>query len=649
MEENLNYFNILPATQSFRGGSPLTYSSKAELGIGEVVNINFRDKDILGIVLSRSEHTDIETKEAKPLDTPVVLPSVSYDLLRSSLDYYPGYLGATGQSFAPSFLNNFSGEIKKDNKKKSLGNNDLPSLTPEQKNAIDSIRKSESTSILHGDTGSGKTRVYIELSEQYLSSGKSVLILTPEISLTTPLYQSLKNVFGDIVSINHSSLSPKKRLEIWTKLYSSKQPSILIGPRSSLFMPSANLGLIIVDEFHESTYKQESAPFYNAVRMASILAQKSKSKLVLGSATPPIGEYFLAKNKNTPIIRMHNQAITNKPRSNKSWVIDLSDKEERSPFWLISNTLLSLIDEELKNKRQSLLFINKRGSARTIACQNCGWRYLCKNCDLPLVYHSDQQMVRCHTCGLKNKLIHKCPECNSTDILFKNPGTKMIVEQLKSKFPSANIVRFDKDNKKSERLENNYKSIKDGSADIIVGTQLLIKGHDLPNLGLAAMLQADSTLNFPDFSSEERSYQMVKQLAGRVGRGHTSGKVIIQTFDPNNPVISMALSGNWQDFYNLQIKQREQLGFPPFCHALKIETSRKSRGSAITSINKIDETLRESYKNISILGPSPSFIEKKQGMYSWQIIVRSKNRNTLVEILSNLKGFKGNIDPSDFL
>ncbi|MBI5357881.1 primosomal protein N' [Candidatus Saccharibacteria bacterium] len=646
------YYDVIPATAKFRGIEGLTYSSPTELSVGQLVSVDFRGYQTQAVVVAKAKKPDIKIKDLT-WDENIILPKQSVSLLIKTLAYYPGYAGATAQLFAPSF----AAKIKKSHAAEESSDNidlsSLPQLTDEQALAykeISGAEDSKSTFLLHGETGSGKTRVYIELAKDAISRDKSVLILTPEISLTTPLASQFREIFGNKVFINHSSLTPKQRLEIWAKLLFTKDPIILIGPRSSLFIPFSHLGLIIVDEFHEPAYKQESAPFYNAVRIASILASESSAKLILGSATPSINEYFLAENKNIPILRMTKQAITKSHRTFESKIIDLSNKNERSAYPLISNTLIRLLKDEIENNRQSLLFINKRGSARTIACQNCGWRALCPNCDLPLVYHGDQNLIRCHTCGFNDKPIYNCPECKSPDVQFKSPGTKTIVEQLKKTFPGSNILRFDKDNKKDERLENNYEDIKSGNVNIIVGTQLLIKGHDLPNLGLVAMLQADSSLNFPDFSSEERSFQMIRQLSGRVGRGHGKGKVIIQTFEPNNHLIEMALNGSWQEFYESQIKQRKNLGFPPFYHALKIEASRKTRKSAEASMDKLATKINQSSPGVKILGPSPSFIEKKNGSYCWQIIVKSRERSDLCNILLQLSGnYKANIDPGDFL
>lgn len=647
----MNYYQIIPADSNYRG-SELTYSSDRTLEIGQVVRVEIRKKNILGFVYGKTTKPPFTTKTLTDIIKSLVLPVSSVELYRLVNNYYPGYSGAIGQLIVPSYLGRSKIDVE-DNKIYDKEQKALPALNDEQQKAYDQISKptdKASTFIVHGETGSGKTRLYIELAKSEISNGKSVVILTPEISLTEPMYRQFIEVFGNIAQINHSNLTDKQRFNNWTKTNSSTGPQILIGPRSTIFMPLNNIGLIIIDEFHDQSYKQDSAPYYNALRVASILSSIKNSKLIMGSATPSVSEYFIAEQKNIPIIRIINQAVTNKPAVTNYQFIDLTRQEEKSRYPLLSNSLIKSIGQQMAKGKQSLIFINKRGSARSIVCQNCGWRAVCLNCELPLTYHEDRHSLLCHTCGYTSKPPKNCPSCKSADVIFKNPGTKMIAQNLSKMFPSANIVRFDKDNKKSERIENNYQVLTSGDADIIVGTQLITKGHDLANLSLVAVLQAETGLDFPDFNSEEKSYQLIRQIMGRVNRGHTPGLVLLQSFDPLNPALKYSSSGNWKDFYTLQLKQRKQHGFPPFCHALKIEASRKSAKSAQKTLVTLVEKIKSQDDKLEIFGPSPSFIEKRSGNYHWQIIVSSKNRQKLTEIVKNLGGnFRANLDPVNFL
>lgn len=644
------YYEIAPADKSYRGNSLLTYSSDEKLAPGQLVEISLRNKKTLGFIVQESSKPSFPTKPINGFKD-LLLPTASYDFFKAINDFYPGYPGASSQLFAPSYLAGkpvSPAPVTTKNIKVPL-----PPLNDEQNQAYEKIMADPpgpKTYLLHGETGSGKTRLYIELAKNSLSSGRSVVILTPEISLTAPLAKQLTDYFGDIVQINHSGLSDKQRRGNWLKARNTKLPLIAVGPRSTIFSPLPDIGLIIIDEFHDQAYKQDSAPYYMAARAASLLSNITGAKVVMGSATPSISEYFIAKKKNIPILTMTKQAVSGKIAQLNYQVVDLTKNQERSRYPLISQTLIEQLKHQLSAGKQSMVFINKRGSARSVVCQSCGYRATCPNCDLPLAYHADNHKLLCHTCGYNRELLGNCPVCRSSEIIFKSPGTKMIAENLAKLFPQAKIVRFDKDNLKAERMENNYSDLTSGETDIIIGTQIITKGHDLPHLGLVAILQAETGLDFPDFSSEEKSYQLIKQLMGRVNRGHTPGLVLLQTFDPLSPAIKYAAENNWHNFYQQQIEQRKRHGFPPFKHALKIEASRKSSSSVQKTLDGLAQKITASSKNLEILGPSPSFVERKSGDYSWQIIVKSSRRSDLAGIVSGLSGnYKANLDPINFL
>ncbi len=307
------------------------------------------------------------------------------------------------------------------------------------------------------------------------------------------------------------------------------------------------------------------------------------------------------------------------------------------------------ISSALDRNEQVLVYINKRGTFRSILCRQCGWQFKCLNCDLPLIYHQDTHSAVCHTCGYKAAVPKSCPSCGSIEIFFTSPGTKSIADNLSKAFPEAKVGRYDKDNKKNDRIENNFQAIRQGDIDIIVGTQMVSKGFDLPKLSIVVMLITESSLNFPDYTSNERSYQLIKQLAGRVNRGHKKGKIILQTFNPDGEVVKYS-SKDWIDFYKEELNKRKILGFPPFYNALKIQTASKSREKAEAVIAEAIENLSNKYKNIKIFGPSPSFIEKKLNKFHWQAIIMSKDRKTLVRIAGDLpKTIKKDLDPINFL
>lgn len=645
------YYEIAPAARSYRGLDTLTYSSSTPLKSGQVVKITLRARPFIGVVVSSTEKPSFRVSSIAEVLPEVVLPRISMQLLEWMRAYYPGPLGQLTQHFVPALLTKLS--EKSISKPNELTSNpvDLPTLTEEQSGVMSEIAGSKKTRtyILHGETGSGKTRIYIELARKCQKKSQSVLILTPEISLTAPLKKQFDSIFGEdrVVSL-HSNLTITQRKNIWSRLLQYQEPLIIIGPRSALFAPIPRLGLIVVDESHDQAYKEESSPYYYAPRVASKLSELSEARLIFGSATPLINEYFLARQKGIPLLRMTKPAKPITHRLLPPVIIDMTDKNQQRRG-LLSQSLIGEMKSAIKENKQVLLFLNRRGSARSILCQKCGWRSVCENCDNGLTYHQDRHSLLCHTCGYKVSPPNTCPECGSTDILFKSPGTKAVHDELSKLFPDRVVARFDRDNLAGERMEQKYDQVTSGKIDILVGTQILTKGHDLPHLGLVAMLSADSSLEFPDYTSEERSYQLINQLKGRINRGHNPGKLVLQTHQPNSPLINQAIAGKWDDFYAHQLTHRKRLNFPPFVHALKIEASKPTRAGAESSIKKIAADLSKN-PSLILIGPSPSYVEKRANKYRWQLIVTSKNRNRLAKIASDISMiYKADLDPLHFL
>lgn len=635
-----SYWEVAPADKAYHSGENLTYSSVLPLKAGQIIELPLRNKSSLGVAIRQIQKPTFATKDIMP--TEVFLPPHSLELLDWMRTYYPSSLGITTNMFLPPSL-----------KIKPLTNTARSRLpkprfkaTPEQQKIVDAISlKKPQTYILHGETGSGKTKVYLDLTRKIIDK-KSVLILVPEIGLSPQLYKEFQAEFGDKVVMNHSAMTPKQRRETWARV-NFKEPVVVIGPRSSLFLPYNSLGLIVVDEFHEGAYKQESAPYYVAQRVASKLSTLHGCPLVLGSATPSINEYFWAQQKQIPILALKKLSRgSGKNFKTKLITADLSDESERSNYPLLSRTLIKNIQKSLENKDQILLFLNKRGSARVIVCQNCGWRSKCTRCDLPMTYHQDAHELICHTCGNKAKPPISCPECTSTEVIFKSPGTKSIHEHIKKLFPTAKVARFDKDNTKAERLDTLHADVVAGDIDILIGTQLLAKGHDLPQLGLVGILQAESGLQFPDYTSNERSYQLIHQLIGRVGRGHKDGTVIVQTFNKDSVLIESASKNDWQTLFDQELQERKLFGFPPYFHVMKISAARATSTSAKAALERISANISDAI----VVGPSPCFIEKKLGKFYWQIIVKSKSRSTLVDIAKKVPGgYTVDLDPTHLL
>jgi primosomal protein N' (replication factor Y) (superfamily II helicase) len=643
------YYTVWVSGAQFHGNEPLTYESNEPLQSGSIVVVPLHRSRNLGVIFEEVKKPTFATKSIIKIAAMQPLPDSMLSLFSWLRLYYPAPAGILLSLFMPSSLAQTSRSKHQATTKTKP--NDLPTLTKEQQRVLQEIHASTSrTVMLHGDTGTGKTRVYLELAKETLDKQRSVIVLTPEIGLTPQLAKTFQNAFPGQIEVLHSTLKPAARRDAWARVLTSKSPLVIIGPRSAIFSPIGNLGLIVVDECHDTAYKQESAPYYQTTRVAAKLAKLHEAKLILGSATPLVGDYYALANKQLPIIRMTQAAVASEHPQVVTEIIDFRNREYFSRSSWLSNILIENITDTLNGGGQSLVFLNRRGTARLVLCHNCGWQAICPRCDLPLTYHGDNHTLRCHTCGYHESAPSACPKCRSADIIFKSIGTKTLVNELQHIFPKARIMRFDSDTKKSERLESHYENVRSGQVDILVGTQMLSKGLDLPNLGLLGIVLADTSLSFPDYTAEERTFQMLTQVLGRVGRGHRAGKVIIQTHNPDNPVIRAAITKDYETFYESQIKERQAFNFPPFCYVLKLSCSRATKSSANKAALLLAEKLTSSGLKIHVTGPSPAFIEKNNNKYVWQIIVRAQQRPELVKAVKLLPAnWTYDLDPSNLL
>ncbi len=502
---------------------------------------------------------------------------------------------------------------------------------------------------MHGDTGSGKTRVYIELALQTIRANRSAIILTPEIGLTAQLQRTFADIFGDSVVVTHSDMTPAARRQVWLRIAAADKPVIVIGPRSAVFAPVDNLGLIVMDEAHDSAYKQEQAPYYQTSRVAAQLANLHQAHFVMGTATPLVADYFTFQQKGLPILRMAQPAI---PIQTKT-TFHITDHREKHLFnrspWL-SDPLLKGIDASLERQEQTLLFLNRRGSARLVLCNNCGWQAMCPNCDVALTYHQDQHVMRCHSCNFSNTTPNTCPVCGATELIFRSIGTKALEAEVSRLYPQARIARFDRDTEKSLRVSSQYPDLHAGNVDILIGTQTIAKGFDLPKLSVVGIVQADSGLQIPDYTSDERTFQLITQVSGRVGRGHLPGNLFLQSYNPDSPLIADAVSRDYASFYKKELLQRQSYRFPPFYFLLKITCSRASSASARSACQKIADLIHQNLPNVITEGPAPRFIEKLSGRYGWHLIVKGRRRSELLTVIAALPGnCTYDLDPSDLL
>lgn len=648
----MNYYQVAVNSQKYRGNDYLTYQASEKLAVGTIVGVTVRNFNSLGIVCAVVPKPTFAAKEITSVIKDITLPSTSLELFIWLGGYYPGPISSIVNRFIPTSLaakSHKSGVITVHSG--LVSRSTIPPLTNEQKNVLQSIKLSaEKTFLLHGATGSGKTRIYLELTKKQLQKNISVLVLTPEIGLTSQLEMEFEEWFPDQVVVLHSHLTVAEKRQLWLQILNSSVPLVIIGPRSALFAPFRKLGLVVVDEAHDTAYKEEQTPRYNTLRVASKLASIHKARLVFGTATPLVSEYYIAGQKNIPILRMRTQAANTNTTPALIETVSLRERHQFSRWDFLSDSLIQAIQQTLDRNEQTLIFLNRRGTARLVICHVCGWQNLCPNCDLPLTYHQDEHTMMCHTCGYKTTTPSNCPICDSTDIIFRSTGTKAVVSALERLFPKAQLQRFDNDNTKPQRLENNLVQMRNGDVDIVVGTQILAKGLDLPHLGLVGVIVADSSLYFPDYTSSEQTYQLLSQVIGRVGRGHRPGKAIIQTYSPNDTAIRAAANNDWLSFYKQQLRERKQFLFPPFCYLLKISGVRKKQAAIAEAITELRHNILKLRLKIAVIGPTPAFREKSQAGYRWQLVIKTKNRNELLKVISWLPAnWTYDLDPTNLL
>jgi primosomal protein N' (replication factor Y) (superfamily II helicase) len=647
----MHYYEVAP-TQIVRSGTDsFTYASEQPLSVGTVVRVSVGKKLLNGVVVSLVQNAP--TYDTKPVESVLEtkpVPPAHLQLARWLSDYYATPFATVLQTVLPSGVHK-----KRRDRVETVSVNVRERtsyvLNDDQAHAVTTITESGAgTVLLHGITGSGKTAVYIELVRRTLAAGKSAIVLVPEIALTSQLVAEFAHHFDDII-LSHSRQSEPERHAAWLAALHADGPRVVIGPRSALFMPLPSIGLIIVDESHEPSYKQEQSPRYHALRAAHQLADASNATVVLGSATPSVVDYYIASNTKRPIITMSSLAV---PQAFTPTVrlVDMTKRTHFKKHRFLSDAVLDQIEQDTAAGKQVLLFHNRRGSAPTTLCDNCGWQAGCPRCYVPLTLHADSHLLRCHICNYTSNVPTSCPECSHASIIHKGIGTKLVESEIRRLFPKLNIARFDGDSSNEDTVEARYKELYDGTIDIIIGTQVIAKGLDLPNLHTVAVIQADAGLSLPDYTSAERTFQLLAQVVGRVGRQAHPTNVVVQSYQPDHPAITLGLSQNYTQFYELAIQQRKRSLFPPFSFLLKLQCSYKTEAAAIRNAKALAEQLKKSLpSDVQLLGPTPAFYERAGGQYRWQIIVKSPKRSHLTDALALLpsKNWQFELDPISLL
>ena len=628
----------------------LTYDYDGSLSVGQIVLTPLGKKLVPGIVVKKVAQPNFKTKTIAKVLYTRPLPRHLVATIGFIHDYYLAASGTVVSLILPTGVEK-KRRTKPNRTEHGLpptGSADIP-LNPAQKNALEGLQKAPgATKLLFGVTGSGKTNIYLKMALNALKQHRSTILLVPEIALTGQLVQVFQEVFGDNIVLIHSKQTETERHLIFERLLENTEPLIVVGPRSALFAPLSNLGLIIIDEEHEATYYQENAPRYSAIRVASFMASKARCEVVLGSATPTVVDYYLAGQKDS-LVKLTEKA----KKTAKKADIQIADFKKREDFArnkYFSNQLLKSMAENLENGQQTLIFHNRRGSAPLTICEDCGEEIVCPNCLLPLTLHADSYELVCHTCDYHERVPVACPKCGKAGLIHKGFGTKLLETELKRLFPKARVRRFDADNKKNEGLDAVYTEVRDGGVDILVGTQGLAKGLDLPKLATVGVVQADAGLSLPDFAAEERVFQLLTQVIGRVGRGHSEkAEVFIQTFRPEHPVLKLAVAEDYEGFAEYLLKQRRKSGFPPYKYIAKLEITAKTEATALRKIREAALALKSNV-NFTVSPPMPAFHERTARGFTWGIVVRAKSRKELIDACAKIDAIsRVSLDPPGLL
>lgn len=595
--EKLDYYNSKHQTARARLLSELINENELDYGlITTKLNVSSKTMDVMqddGVITIVSER--------------VYRNSLGGDSKKSSIK-----LNSEQQLIADAIINDFNCDIRK-------------------------------TYLIRGVTGSGKTEVYMEIIDSVIKRGKQAIVLIPEIALTFQTVMRFKRRYGERVSTLHSKLSAGEKYDQFERAKNG-EIDVMIGPRSALFTPFSNIGVIIIDEEHEGSYKSEQMPKYHAREVAAELARLHNASLILGSATPSIEAYYKAKGGEYKLFELDKRAKASSLPTAK--IVDLREELKAGNKSMFSRILKEKIEDRLMKKQQVMLFLNRRGYAGFISCRTCGEVIKCPHCDISLSQHGKNKMM-CHYCGYETNMVKACPSCGSTYVGGMRAGTEQVEESIKKIFPFANVLRMDADTtKQKDSYENILSAFANKEADILVGTQMIVKGHDFPDVTLVGILAADMSLNVNDYRATERTFQLITQAAGRAGRSTMPGEVIIQTYSPDNYSIIAASKQDYNAFYNEEIDYREMLSYPPVSHMLAIlieSTEEKlATGFAFDLAGRLKNDIIEKalIRDIRIVGPAEATVSKISDVYRRVIYIKSADYKRLTDIKDNIESIE---------
>jgi primosomal protein N' (replication factor Y) len=644
---------IVDVVVPFRVASSFHYRIDPEVGRelrpGSIVEVSLGKRKTHAFVVGFPESSDVPPEKLKNVDQVLKLEPVFDEkmirFLKWTSDYYCHPLGEVFDAAIPR-LNLKPRTTKRKVKKSDLnfgllgkGFEEKPSLTPEQQQALDEILNPQETRpyLLHGVTGSGKTEVYLRALEALLEEGKGAIILVPEIALTPQLMGRFAARFPGKVAVLHSDLTPKERSEQWQRVFSG-EATVVIGARSAVFAPVQNLGLIVVDEEQETSFKQEDSLRYNARDLAVVRGGFEKAKVVLGTATPSLESYSNARSGRYCYLELKKR-VQDRPLP-KTTFIDIKDRSQwyNSKIPWLSRYLVERIEENIKSEKQTILYLNRLGFAHFLFCKDCGHTWRCNDCDVSLTYYKYPPSLKCHYCGTQRAVSKQCEECEGTQLDFLGLGTEQVEGQLRTLFPKARIARMDRSKIKNRKdLESVLTQVSNREIDILIGTQMVAKGHDFPGISLVGILVADASLNLPDFRANERTFQIITQVSGRAGRAGEPGEVVIQTLNPAQPTLRWSAENKSLDFYTSELNARKLFGFPPFQRMALLRFQHTQSSTVQRYAEEIAQFVRSKINQqgfkCSVLGPSEAPLSKLKKLYRWQCLIKAESVKELQSLL----------------
>ncbi len=623
----------LPINKTFHYRIPSTMIGDVE--IGKRAWVSFGSRRMVGYIVGITDRTPafrVKNIE-KVIDESPILSGDLMKLAGWMSDYYCTSFGSAIAAAVPAPLKRGKTSVKerKVEEEEEYARTSHLRPTPEQAKALREIKDAIKKEIfqvflLHGITSSGKTEVYLQCISDIIDRGKSAIVLIPEISLTPQTVERFKSRFGEKVAVIHSQMTGGRRFREWSSIKDGVS-KIVVGARSALFSPARDLGLIVLDEEHETSYKQEDTPRYHAREAAIERAKIAGCPVILGSATPSLESYYKAERCEYRLLKL-TKRIDDRPLP-KAAVIDMKKEIVKGKrYGIISTYLRRKIEEAVNAGKQVMLFLNRRGFSTYINCKSCGYTMKCKKCDSVLVYHSSGKELVCHYCNWRRDVPKICPECKSSYLSFSGKGTEKIESEIHRMFPQAGIDRMDTDvTKKRGTHKAILKKVKEGKTHILIGTQMIAKGHDFPQVTLVGVISADVSLNLPDFRSSERTFNLLTQVGGRAGRGKDAGEVVIQTYASAHYSITTAAKHDYEAFYKREIDLRKNLNFPPFTNIIKITLRSRKEAIARDAASELTKYLKKRLKGkkIKIVGPAPGLIQRIRNRYIWNILIKTKD------------------------